>query len=69
LFDQFDPETGFSSMARTTGFTCTAIASLFLDGKSIKAGINPPEFLGPDCFEEIIEYLENRNILYIKSVE
>ena len=51
------------SMARTTGFTCTAVANLVLEKKYDKIGISPPEYLG-DHFEYISNYLSQRNVNY-----
>ena len=44
MFDQYDRESETTSMARTTGYTCTAIARLMLDGKIGERGIVPPEY-------------------------
>lgn len=49
LLDRYDPVTDQSSMARTTGYTCTAVANLMLDGKIRRTGICPPEFIGEDA--------------------
>ncbi len=46
LYDEFDSETGFSSMARTTGFTCTAMVNYLLDHGIAEAGIYPLELIG-----------------------
>jgi lysine 6-dehydrogenase len=64
LFDRFDPLTKTSSMARTTGYTCTSVARLILDGDFTKKGICPPEFIGQDenCFNKIVSLLRERNI-------
>ena len=66
LYDEFDVESGISSMARTTGYTCCAAVELILNGHFQQKGIIPPEFLGqvPICFEEILKYLEERKVLY-----
>src|SRR5690606_32820398 len=66
LFDQFDEKTKTSSMARTTGYTCTAAARLVLNGSFNRKGICPPEFIGEDenCFNKIIEDLKQHNIIY-----
>ena len=64
LLDRFQNNT--ISMARTTGFTCAAVANLVLENKFTKMGISPPEFLG-DHFKEVNSYLKNRNVIY--SVE
>jgi lysine 6-dehydrogenase len=65
LFDIFDDKTQTSSMARTTGYTCTAAANLILNGDYSGKGIIPPEFLGEeeDCFRKIIDYLKERNVV------
>ena len=69
LIDYYDTETGTTSMARTTGYTCTAAANLFLDGKYHKKGIIPPEVLGQDdtAFDYILKYLNERGVVYNKK--
>ncbi len=66
LFDEFDPETGLSSMARTTGYPCTAVARLVLNKQFNRKGVFPPEFVGADerCFKAVMEYQRARNIYY-----
>ncbi|MFN4217783.1 MAG: saccharopine dehydrogenase C-terminal domain-containing protein [Candidatus Bipolaricaulia bacterium] len=66
LFDRFDSKTKTSSMARTTGYTCTAVATLVLEGIFSQKGIIPPEYIGTDerCFHTIMEYQRKRNISY-----
>ena len=61
LLDRYQNNT--ISMARTTGFTCTAVANLVLKKKYDKIGISPPEYLG-DHFEYISNYLSQRNVNY-----
>ncbi len=70
LLDRYDPATKTSSMARTTGYTCTAAATLILDGKFTRKGISTPEFLGEDenNFRDILKYLELRNVHYNLTV-
>ncbi|MFQ5747193.1 MAG: saccharopine dehydrogenase C-terminal domain-containing protein [Gemmatimonadota bacterium] len=46
LVDRTDPITGTSSMARTTGYTCTAVARLLLSGRVPGPGIVAPETVG-----------------------
>jgi lysine 6-dehydrogenase len=46
LLDRYDPATGISSMARTTGYTATALARLVLDGRFREPGVTPPETMG-----------------------
>ena len=53
-------------MARTTGYTCSAIANLVLNKKIPALGMFPPEIVGtiPGCFEFIMGYLRERNVIY-----
>jgi saccharopine dehydrogenase-like NADP-dependent oxidoreductase len=64
LYDEYDPATGALSMARTTGYTCTAVARLVLDGVYSQKGISPPEFVGrvDGCRERVEKYLEDRGV-------
>ena len=64
LYDEYDPATGTLSMARTTGYTCTAVARLVLDGDYSQKGIGPPEFVGrvDGCRERVEKYLEDRGV-------
>ncbi len=66
LFDRRDRLTGFSSMARTTGFPATAAARLILAGRFGRKGISPPEFLGADetVFRAVMEELAARKVIY-----
>ncbi|MCK4661882.1 MAG: saccharopine dehydrogenase NADP-binding domain-containing protein [Bacteroidales bacterium] len=70
LFDKYDKKTNTISMARTTGYTCTAVANLILNGNFNKKGICPPEYLGvnEENFNFIINYLKDRGVIYrVKS--
>ena len=64
LLDQYDPVTKTSSMSRTTGYTCTAVAELVATGQFTEKGVFPPEWVGrhPVCFEFILRYLTNRGV-------
>ena len=66
LFDKFDKETNTTSMARTTGYTCTAIVNLFAEGKIKHKGICPPEYIGVEKsnFDFILNYLTDRGVQY-----
>lgn len=66
LFDRYDEKTKTTSMSRTTGYTCTAVARLILEKKYTRIGISPPEFVGEEesCFEEILLYLSRRDVKY-----
>lgn len=66
LLDRTNKLTDTLSMARTTGYTCTAAVNLVLNGKFSRKGISPPEFLGEeeDSFLFILNYLKERGVVY-----
>jgi lysine 6-dehydrogenase len=70
LYDEFDPKTGISSMARTTGYTATGTANMLLEGLFTEKGVFPPELIGhhESCFQYVMNYLQNRNVQYRKTV-
>ncbi len=69
LYDEYCPKTQTSSMARTTGYTATAVANMFLEGLFTEKGIFPPELIGKHelCFRYILNYLKERNVNYVKT--
>ena len=69
LHDEFCEDTQTSSMARTTGYTATAAANMFLEGLFSEKGVFPPELVGKHeaCFNYFLKYLQERNIHYVKS--
>ena len=66
LVDYYEKSTKTISMARTTGYTCTAVANLLSEGLYSKKGIIPPEYIGEneDNFNYILDYLKDRNVNY-----
>jgi saccharopine dehydrogenase-like NADP-dependent oxidoreductase len=70
LYDEYDPQTRTSSMARTTGYTATAAANMILDDFFAEKGVFPPELVGKydACFDYILKYLEERGVRYEKTV-
>jgi lysine 6-dehydrogenase len=66
LLDRTDKATNTLSMARTTGYTCTAAVNLVLDGAFTRKGISPPEFLGEkeSNFHFVVNYLKERGVIY-----
>jgi saccharopine dehydrogenase-like NADP-dependent oxidoreductase len=66
LLDEYDHATNTSSMARTTGYTCAAAVHLMMKDMVTEKGILPPEFIGKNekCFNFILEYLRERNVVY-----
>lgn len=71
LYDQFDWETRTSSMARTTGYTCTSVARLVLEEKFKHQGICAPEHIGEkhNIFYKVFDYLEGKGIKFKISEE
>lgn len=66
LFDRMDKEEKISSMARTTGYTATAVLRLLARGGFNKKGIVPLEFIGMD-FENylfIMTELAKRGVVF-----
>ena len=70
LLDRYDAATQTSSMARTTGYTCTAATRLVLQGLYTRKGISPPEFIGaqPGCLDFIFEDLRKKQVNYHQTV-
>ena len=66
LYDEYDELSRTSSMARTTGYTATAVAEYFLAGKYDSKGIIPLELLGssPTAYDFIRQYLAERNVIF-----
>ena len=64
LHDEYDAKSGITSMARTTGYTCTAAARLVLEGDYDQKGISPPEFIGAreECFSFVMQELSKRGV-------
>jgi lysine 6-dehydrogenase len=69
LLDFYDPETKISSMARTTGYTCTAAVNLIAQDLFSEKGVFPPELVGKHnkCFDFILDYLKERKVNWIKK--
>ncbi|QOJ29443.1 MAG: saccharopine dehydrogenase NADP-binding domain-containing protein [Ignavibacteriales bacterium] len=64
LYDERDQATGFSSMERTTGYTCCAFTELISEGLITESGVVFPENLPHDTsvFQKVIGYLTERGI-------
>jgi len=69
LLDRTDRATSTLSMARTTGYTCTAAVNLVMNGNFSRKGISPPEYLGEEKenFNFIVDYLKERGVIYKTS--
>lgn len=70
LLDKYDAATQTSSMARTTGYACTAAVHLLANNIVTKKGVFPPELLGDDkaSFDFVLNYLQKRNVNWKKKV-
>ncbi len=69
LLDRYDPVTRTTSMARTTGYSCTATVRLVAAGLYTRKGIAPPEFVGQvaGCWDFIRKDLARHNVNWIES--
>lgn len=69
LYDEYDAATKTSSMARTTGYTCTGAVNLLINNLFNEKGVFPPELIGrhEQCFTFILNYLKERNVIYKKE--
>ena len=69
LLDFYDHETKISSMARTTGYTCTAAVNLIAQDLFSEKGVFPPELVGKHkkCFDFMIDYLKERKVNWINK--
>ena len=71
LLDYYNTETETSSMARTTGYTCTGMVRLITNGIWDQPGVAPPEIVGRniECFDAVIEHLKDRKVQVFHSVK
>ncbi len=71
LFDETDPATGTSSMARTTGFPAAIVARLLATGDLATPGVLPPERLAPlpEVYRAILDGLAERGVDLRRRVE
>ena len=70
LLDRYDRTTKTTSMARTTGYTCTAAVRAVAEGRYDRKGISPPEYLGEaGCWDFIRAELAKRGVVFRESVD
>jgi lysine 6-dehydrogenase len=71
LLDYYDEPTATASMARTTGYTCTAAVRLLAAGRYGDAGITPPERLAAHdgCVDFIFDDLARHGIVFGHRVD
>jgi len=70
MLDRYDRATKTTSMARTTGYTCTAALRLVARGLYTHKGVSPPEYVGkaPGCWDFIRKELSQRGIHYVETL-
>ncbi|MGW8315174.1 MAG: saccharopine dehydrogenase C-terminal domain-containing protein [Bacteroidales bacterium] len=66
LYDTYDPGTDTTSMARTTGYTCTGVARMILRGMVDGPGVVPPEKVAEkeENYRFLLDHLSERGIEY-----
>jgi len=71
LLDRFDTESRVTSMARTTGYTCTAVARAVAGGHYRSAGVSAPETLGCDsrAFDLVMADLARHGVSFTAREE
>ena len=71
MYDEYDKETGLTSMGRSTGFAATAVINLLDEKRFQYKGVFPPESLGKEreCFPFLMSYMRDRGLYYYMSVE
>ncbi len=64
MYDERDPKTGYTSMARTTGFPCVIMGRLIAEGIVNMPGVNTPEAIGsnPEAVGRFIREMEKRGV-------
>ena len=69
LLDRTDPERGMTSMARTTGYPCSAVAAMLARGEYRDPGVRPPEMLAadPDASARFLEALRARGLAWTET--
>jgi len=69
LLDRYDRETKTTSMARTTGYTCTATVRMVAAGLYSTKGIAPPEFVGrvAGCWDFIRKDLARHGVNWVEN--
>jgi saccharopine dehydrogenase-like NADP-dependent oxidoreductase len=69
LLDRYDRATKTTSMARTTGYTCTAAVRLLAKGGFSRKGISPPELVGqePGAWDFIREDMAKHGVVFTEG--
>jgi saccharopine dehydrogenase-like NADP-dependent oxidoreductase len=68
--DRYDEELGFTSMARTTGFTGAIVARMAARGElKTKGMLNPEQVIAGPLFERLVDDLAAMNIRFDLTME
>lgn len=70
MLDRYDRATQTTSMARTTGYTCTAAVRMVAAGLYRHEGISPPEYIGrdPRCYAFMMDVLRERGVVFEEKI-
>ncbi len=70
IYDERDEKTGYTSMARTTGFPCAIMARLIAEGVVKLPGVHAPEAIGdnPVAVGRFIKEMEKRGVKVLKKI-
>ncbi len=71
MLDRLDRDTGTTSMARTTGYTCTAVVRAVEAGLFRQKGVWAPEAMGrvQGCFRFVLDRLAERGVVFHETEE
>jgi len=71
LLDYYNTDTETSSLARTTGYTCTAMVRVLASGLWSEPGLIPPEVVGRNeaCFSAVLDHLAERSVHFFHRVD
>jgi len=71
MYDEYDPQSGIHSMARTTGYSAAMAVRLMAGNYYRETGITVPEMLGKnkDHVLFILNGLKDRNIIYREKIQ
>lgn len=70
IFDKRNKKTGLSSMSRTTGFTCAALARLVAEGRIKEPGVQAPEQVAQHAehFDFVLQRLVDHGVMIDRTV-
>ena len=70
MLDTYDPASDTTSMARTTGYTCSIVTRQVVSGLFTQKGICPPEYVGrtPGCWDHLLDGYAKRNIKLVETI-